>query len=158
MSTAHLLGQLVLSLAAVLALMWVASKLLRRAGGVRTATTLEVVARKQLSRTASVSVVRIGERALVLGVTETTVSLLAEAALEDFAVEESESGSERAESPRTLSRRTRTPLSSVGGSGLPVAGSTALPQARGPLAGSILSPATWKQSVDVLRERTARRG
>jgi hypothetical protein len=32
----------------------------------------------------------------------------------------------------------------------------ATPAAAGPLAGSILSPATWRQSVDALRDLTVR--
>jgi hypothetical protein len=36
--------------------------------------------------------------------------------------------------------------------------SGARPAEQGPLAGSILSPATWQKTVEALRERTVRRG
>lgn len=70
-----------LSLAAVLLLMWVAARLLRGHGGGRSAGVVEVVARQQLGRGTSVAVVRVVDRALVLGVTETGVSLLSDADL-----------------------------------------------------------------------------
>jgi flagellar protein FliO/FliZ len=45
----------------------------------RTATHVEVVARQGIGRGSSVVVVRAAERALVLGVTESSISLLADA-------------------------------------------------------------------------------
>ena len=135
MSTARLVVQLVVSLAAVLALMWLVSKVLRNAGGGRGVGTLDVVARRQLSRGASVSVVRVGDRAIVLGVTEQAVNLLAEVPVSELEVEPV------APAPQQVR--------------VPVAVSAA---PAGKLAGSILSPGTWRQALDVLRERTARRG
>lgn len=78
-----LLGRLAVSLAVVFALMAVAGKVLRRRGtGTRgsTATSrIEVLARQGLGRTSSVQLVRVGGRTLVLGVTESSVSVLGEA-------------------------------------------------------------------------------
>ncbi|RKS80120.1 flagellar protein FliO/FliZ [Motilibacter peucedani] len=149
MSTAHLMGQLVVSLGAVLALMWLAAKVMRRAGGGRVATTLDVVARKQLSRSASVSVVRIGERAIILGVTEGTVTMLGETTLEELELEVEEPAVPAVRAPGR--RRALT-------AARPAARPAADADAAGALTGSILSPTTWKQTVEVLRERTARRG
>lgn len=83
-SVLALFGRLVVSLAVVLGLMAVAARLLRRRGlggiaprGHR--AVIEVVARHGLSRGASIAVVRAAGKALVVGVTDAGVSLLAEA-------------------------------------------------------------------------------
>jgi flagellar biogenesis protein FliO len=84
-----LLVRVVVSLGVVLAVMWGAAAVLRRSGvtgtaslvrrgGVRRKAPVEVIARHGLSRSASVSVVRLGGRGLVLGVTEHQVTLLTE--------------------------------------------------------------------------------
>lgn len=147
MSTARLVLQLVFSLGIVLALMWVVSKVLRKASGGKGIGNLDVLARRQLGRGASVSVLRVGDRALVVGVTEHSVQLLAEVGAEEFVAAPETTAPQAPAGART--------------SVLPPAGAGQLPEAapaQGPLAGSILAPSTWKQTVDVLRERTARRG
>jgi len=145
MSTARMLLQLVFALVVVLGLMWAASKGLRRAGG-RSGGALEVVARRQLSRGASVSVVRLGERALVLGVTDSTVTMITELPVSDL--------------PSVTGRVVREEVP-VDSSATPALGQSAAGASRtttGPLAGSALSPGTWRTALEVLRERTARRG
>ena len=88
-SLVALLVRVVVSLAVVLAVMAGTGAVLRRSGVVgtapsgrrgtrRRAAAVEVIARHGLSRSASLTVVRLGDRALVLGVTEHQVSLLAE--------------------------------------------------------------------------------
>ena len=88
-SLVALLIRVVVSLGVVLAVMAGAAAVLRRSGVVTTAgpgrrggrrrpAPVEVVARHGLSRGASLAVVRLGGRALVLGVTEHRVSLLTE--------------------------------------------------------------------------------
>jgi flagellar protein FliO/FliZ len=75
------------SLLVVLGLLWGLAKVARRPFGGRGAGPLRVLARQQLSRGASVAVVRVADRALVLGVSETGgVSLLADADPSVFAV------------------------------------------------------------------------
>lgn len=78
-----LLGRLAVSLAVVFALMAVAGKLLRRRGlgtqGTTATSRIEVLARQGLGRTSSVQLVRVAGRTLVLGVTETNVTVLGEA-------------------------------------------------------------------------------
>jgi flagellar protein FliO/FliZ len=84
-----LVVRVVVSLGVVLAVMAGAAAVLRRSGVVGTTGTsrrglrrrpvpIEVIARHGLSRSSSIAVVRLGDRALVLGVTETQVSLLTE--------------------------------------------------------------------------------
>ena len=89
-SLVALLVRVVVSLGVVLAIMAGAAAVLRRSGVVgtsgmgrrgglrRRAVPMEVIARHGLSRGSSVAVVRVGERALVVGVTEHQVSLLTE--------------------------------------------------------------------------------
>ena len=88
-SLVALLIRVVVSLGVVLAVMAGAAAVLRRSGVVgvapagrrgmrRRGASVEVIARHGLSRTSSLAVVRLGERALVLGVTEHQVTLLTE--------------------------------------------------------------------------------
>lgn len=83
-SLVALIGRLVVSLAVVLALMAAAAWALRRhaapsRGRGQGTAVIEIVARHGLSRTASIAVVRAGGKALVLGVTDASVNVLAEA-------------------------------------------------------------------------------
>lgn len=76
--------RLVASLGMVLAVILFAARALRKRGGLRlgrseTTPKLDVLDRTQLTRTASVAVVRVGGRGLVVGITDNTVTLLAEA-------------------------------------------------------------------------------
>ena len=77
-----LVGRLVVSLAVVLSLMAAAAWILRRRGGTflrgGKASVIEVLARQSLTRTSSVQIVRLGERAIVLGVTDQSVTYLTE--------------------------------------------------------------------------------
>ena len=120
------------SLLVVFGLMWVLAKAVRRPLGGRRATgALSVLGRQQLTRGAAVAVVRVGEKALVLGVTDQQVSLLGEAELASF------------ESP-PMDHDHRDPVQLMSG-------------AAGPLDGSILAPRTWRSTMDFLRDRTKRR-
>jgi flagellar protein FliO/FliZ len=139
------------SLTVVLGLMWLAARMFRGKLTSRGAGTLEVLARAQVGRGASVAVVRVADRALVVGVTEHGIALLGEP-ITDLAtltastpaVEVSVDG----EAPGLFAtRRNET------GSAASTAASAA-----GPLQGSLLSPATWRQVVQLIRERTVRRG
>ncbi len=76
------LGRVVLSLVVVLVLLWVAARALRK--NQRRAlhgVEVDVLARQPLAQRSSLAVVQVGDRALVLGVTETRVDLLAETSL-----------------------------------------------------------------------------
>lgn len=81
MSGLGLLAQMLGSLAVVVGLLLAASRLLRGplARGARLrGQPMEVLARTALSRTASLAVVRVADRALVVGVSEGEVRLLTE--------------------------------------------------------------------------------
>lgn len=67
------------SLTVVFVLLWALARLARRGLGSRRGGLLTVLARQQLSRGSSVAVVKVADRALVLGVSDAGVSLLADA-------------------------------------------------------------------------------
>ncbi|GGL47280.1 flagellar biosynthetic protein FliO [Planomonospora parontospora] len=168
------------SLLVVLLLVWGLSKVARKPLAGRSGGLLTVVARQQLSRNSSVAVVRVTDRALVLGVTDGQVTLLAEADLE--AVERYAEQSEQripVSLPAVLPSADSSPADAGTAGQGPLAGLGALPRSlaalrpgakgaatgalpateparTGALAGSALSPRTWKTALELLRERTAR--
>ncbi|WP_432504470.1 flagellar biosynthetic protein FliO [Kineococcus arenarius] len=150
------LGRMSVSLVAVLGLLWLIARWLRRSRSVGAAQTgLEVLSRVGVGAKAGVAVVRVGERALVVGVTEQQVTLLTEAPAADLLPAPQE-----AHPPQ---EREVVQLPATGAAPLTTATTTAerpstVPAPRTtPISGSALSPATWTKAVDVLRERTTRR-
>ena len=136
--------RVVIALVLVVGAMWVLAKVAKRPLRKRAANSLDVLARAQLSRNASVVVVKVDGTALVVGVTDGGVSLLHQLDAAAFAVAEP-----------TI--RTAVDLESIGkGTAEPAPAAVAAPQRRTALAGSALSPGTWRQAVEALRERTAR--
>ena len=113
------------SLGVVLLLMWGLARVARRPMTGRGGGAVSVLARQPLTRGASVAVVRVGERAYVLGVTDQNVSLLAEA--EPDAIEVA------AHQPHEV--REQLSLDALTGSGR---------------RGSALSPSTWRQAAAAL--------
>lgn len=121
-SVLSLLGRLVFSLAVVLVLMFLVARVMRnrtmpgvgRLGARR--DLLQVVARQTLTRTASIAVVHAADRALVVGITDHGVSVLAE--LDVSALEPDE------------------------------------PDGESPVTGG----PTWQGFLDLLRDRSVRRG
>lgn len=153
-------GRVVLSLAAVLALVWLLAQAARRrgAGGVVLSQDFAVLTRQSLGRTAGVAVVRVGDQALVLGVTEHSVRLLTQTALSDV-IGAQEIPASAVDGPSGVDGP-GGPSSSTALVALPrqrpvPAGRSAL--AGSALAGSALSPATWSRAVGALRERSTRR-
>jgi flagellar protein FliO/FliZ len=132
--------RIIFSLLVVVALMWGMAKLARKPLGIRKGGGLiEVLGRQQLSRGSSVAVVRIADKAMVLGVTDGQVSLIAETDLS--VIEEYQ--------PEVALKRESLSLESLD-SPAPIG-------AAGPLTGSALSVDTWKQTLKFLRERTVRK-
>jgi flagellar protein FliO/FliZ len=104
-SVLSLLGRLVFSLAVVLVLMALVARVMRNRTmpgvgrvGVRR-DLLRVVARQPLSRAASVAVVQAADRAMVLGVTEHGIELLAE--LDPATLHDDDDGSPAGVAPPT---------------------------------------------------------
>jgi flagellar protein FliO/FliZ len=149
MEAAGLLLRVVVSLGLVLAVLWFAAKGLRSSQRrSRAGVDVDVLTRQPLAQKSSLAVVRLGDRALVLGVTESRVELLHETALADVLAPDQ---------PLQVDQSVADPARQV--SLPPTAGSAVrLPASRpGPLAGSALSPQTWSRAVQVLREMTVRR-
>ena len=104
-SVLSLLGRLVFSLAVVLVLMYLVARVMRnrtmpgvgRIGARR--DLLQVVARQTLTRTASIAVVHAADRALVVGVTDHGVSVLAELDVAALAPDEPDDGTPIATGP-----------------------------------------------------------
>lgn len=92
-SAIQLFLRVIISLVVVVSLMLVFSSYLRRGGAFgaisRKRGTLEIVSRQGLSRNASITLVRAGSRALILGVTDHNITLLLDGDTEDL-IEESE--------------------------------------------------------------------
>jgi flagellar protein FliO/FliZ len=160
--------RMVVSLAIVLALMYVAARLLSRSRGIspvrptsgtrtrrparrsfgaavttsipkqsrgrrpaRRRARLELVARQPLGKTTSVAVVRVGDRTLLLGVTDSSVQLLSELDAALF---------QDSDVPADLA-----------------ALATALPVESGDVAPPVQQPRSAVSVLDLLRERTVRR-
>ncbi|MEU4559928.1 flagellar biosynthetic protein FliO [Actinoplanes sp. NPDC023936] len=133
----QLLLQVGITLLVVLLMMWGLARVIRRPFGLRGNDALMVLGTQQVGRGAAVAVVRVADRALVIGITDTQVSLLVEHDLGAF-----ESEPEEEHIPVDLE-----------GDDLPGRHPAAT---GGRLEGSLLSPRTWTSAVDFLRERTAR--
>lgn len=134
------------SLLVVFGLMWGLARVARRGGiGKRGSGSLSILHRQSLSRGSSVAVVQVADRALILGVTDTQVSLLGETELDAFAHE-----------PHVFSAK-RDSVAVPPDDVPPAAHPVVLPHHGGRLEGSILSPRTWTSTMDFLRDRTTRR-
>ena len=132
------------SLLVVLGMMWGLARVVRRPLS-RGHGALVVLNRQQLTRGAAVAVVRVADRAMILGVTEQQVNLLGEADVEAFEKHPHE-------------HRDALPVDPELG---PVAdelpGRHPAAHRHGRLDGSLLSPRTWTSTIDFLRDRTTRR-
>ncbi|GAB2873504.1 flagellar biosynthetic protein FliO [Nocardioides pacificus] len=145
--------RLAFSLAAVLGLLMLLAKLTsRRFRGSRDAL-IQIVQRQALSRSSSVSVVTVGSRVLVLGVTEQQIRVLAE--LEPDEIEDFETEADTAalallgdgdDSEQTVAK---------GGTKVARIGATTPSAGTGPLVGSVLSPQTWRQAFTAASRRTS---
>jgi flagellar protein FliO/FliZ len=138
--------QVIFSLLVVLGLMWGLARLVKRPLGARKGGLIDVLGRQQLSRGASLVVVRVADRAMVLGVTDGHVTLLTEAEL--AAIEEYQ--------PEAPVHREHLSLESLHGSADGNRSAPVVSPERS-LAGSMLSTRTWIQAWKFLRERRTRK-
>jgi len=142
--------RVVVSLGLVLALLWMAARTLQK-GRVRAAggVDVDVLARLPLAQKSSLAVVRLGDQALVLGVTESGVALLCQAPVADVAtVADAAAVADVA----AVAGQPGAPAGAV------PAGRVAARQAArsSAVAGSALSPQTWTKAVAAVRELTVR--
>jgi flagellar protein FliO/FliZ len=89
LSLTTLLPRLFISMAVVIGVMWLVARVMKNrqvtGGGIvrksptqKAAPVVQIVAKQGLSRNSSITIVRVGDRELVLGVTDSNISLLAE--------------------------------------------------------------------------------
>lgn len=131
--------RLVVSLAIVVGLLVLLTRFSARRFRGSHGSFVSVLHRQPLSRSASVAVVLVGDRVLVLGATEQSVSLLTELDLD--ALPEAAPAESAAECAT---------LPNLGGAGLGGAG-----LGGSALGGSVLSPQTWKQAYAAATRRFA---
>jgi flagellar protein FliO/FliZ len=170
--------RVVVSLGLVLALLWVAARYLSRSrAGASAGVDVDVLARVPLAQKSSLAVVRLGEQALVLGITESRVELLTSAPVSEVVdvaqvaevAEVAEVGGIADNTDNPVAATVAVPgLASGSGSGPAGSPVSPAPVSRvaarrsrqaaqsSPLAGSVLSPQTWTKAVAALREMTVR--
>ena len=148
---AELTIRLIASLAVVVGLMLLLARLVGKRYGARAGAPVQVLHRQPLSRSSSVAVVTVGSRVLVVGTTDHQVSLLAELDADELdtlvpdlhAVEDLD-----VDTPTVLRAapvaRTTQPGAHRGAHRAAV---TRREADAGGLAGSVLSPQTWRQAV-----------
>jgi flagellar biosynthetic protein FliO len=162
------LARVTASLVVVVALAVLAARFARKAGVRGGGAGLRVVERTGLSREASVAVVEVGGRGLVVGVTSQGVSLLTELTAAELAeatsptaaspagtsLSPSRDGPAGAEGPRRIVVPPEAPPwgTRPDGNRRDQSRQTAI---RG--TGSVLDPRTWSQAIEALRDLTARR-
>lgn len=151
MNSVALVGRLLISLAVVLCLMWlIARRMKRSVGHGKNGKLIELLSRQQLTRSSSVAVVRVLDQGLILGVTDGQVAVLGEVELD--AIQDVIAANETTKATRPA-RPVRAPRQAR-----PHSPAEVSPAAQRPaLAGSALSLGTWRQTVDSLRDLTARR-
>jgi flagellar protein FliO/FliZ len=88
-ATLELFARLIISLGFVIGLMWFAARVVRRrglggaaSGARRSNVSVDIVARRTLGRNASIAIVRTGNQAMVIGVTDHMVTKLADTDLD----------------------------------------------------------------------------
>ncbi|HET7387490.1 MAG TPA: flagellar biosynthetic protein FliO [Nocardioidaceae bacterium] len=121
-----LVVRVVASLCIVLGLLWLTARFGSRRLGGGSRALMRVRGRQPLSRTASVAVVEVGSRLLVVGVGDGGVRLLTELDPEDLTVPEAYTDTD----PE--------------------------PESSAPLGGSLLAPQTWKQAWTAATSRAAK--
>ncbi|MEJ5944071.1 flagellar biosynthetic protein FliO [Pseudokineococcus basanitobsidens] len=155
------------SLVAVVGLVWMVRRGMLRSGGSRARAavgSISVLARQQLSGRTSVVLVQVGSTGLVLGVSDSSVAVLAQRPVDELLARPAEPAPAPSRPARSRVVR-REPVvlpasattSVVPAQRRPADAAASAQETAGPLAGSALSPATWAQAVDVVRGRTARR-
>jgi flagellar protein FliO/FliZ len=155
------LARVTASLVVVVALAVLVARFARKAGVRGGGAGLRVVERTGLSREASVAVVEVGGRGLVVGITSQGVSLLTELTAAELAAATPPSPSPASVSPSgAVLAGTESPRRIVVRPQPRALGTRPgrSPATAFPGTGSVLDPRTWRQAVETLRDLTARRG
>src|SRR3954449_12065734 len=145
METVALAGRMLIALAVVLGFMWLIARRLKKPGRPGSTALVDVLGRRQLSRNASVAVVRVLDQALIVGITEGHISLIGQTELEAAERAVEKPAPRRTPRPARPERTARPqPGRAVGPDGRIVEAPRPAPiRPRTPaLAGSALSPDT----------------
>jgi flagellar protein FliO/FliZ len=135
------------SLLAVLILVALVARLARRASRRGPGTGLAVLDRTGVGKDAAVAVVSVADRVLVIGVTPQNVTMLTELDPETVPA-----ALELRDTPEVVVER----VESAGGRARPAPAGQQPAGQRPAGSGSVLSPATWKQGLEALRDKTSR--
>ena len=158
-----MIGRMLLGLGLVLGLMWLIARYAKRPLGGRPDGVLSVLARQQLTKGSSVAVVKLLDRALVVGVSDQGgVQLLTETELEPLEValtvpERRKLLKPRSGEPSAAAADTVEPTELNAENTDHATDRSATTERRGALDGSILSRKTWSQLIDAARDATVRR-
>ncbi|MFL6107103.1 MAG: flagellar biosynthetic protein FliO [Marmoricola sp.] len=160
--------RLVVSLSIVVGLLLLLARFGARKFRGSTGALVHVVHRQALSRTSSVSVVTVGSRVLVLGTTEQQISVLTELDPDELEIDDVAELALVADlEPTELSAQTAStevtpdvpaapaPARSHRGSHRAAPAARTATDTVGPLAGSVLSPQTWRQAFSAVGARRA---
>jgi flagellar protein FliO/FliZ len=145
--------RLIVSLAIVVGLLMLLARFGARRFRGQAGAMVRVLHRQPLSRTSSVAVVTVGTRVLVLGTTEHQVSILTELEPEelDLVVEEAPLSDPLTEDlAPEQPQQVRQPVE--------IGELVDAIEPRDPLAGSVLSPQTWRQAFQVATQAASRAG
>lgn len=134
----ELVIRVVFSLSVILGLLWFVARTSNRRFGGAARSMVRVVARQPLARSASLAVVEVGDRVLVVGVSENGVSLLTEMDPSELPVEATAPARDQDSEAAAAARGTDWAVGSVPGARR----ATGSPS----LAGSVLSTQTWRQA------------
>lgn len=153
--------RVVVSLGAVLALLWVIQRKVSKSGTVaKKAKHISVVARQGIAGKASVAVVDVDGARYVLGVTEQSVNVLSvgEVPQESFAavlaaVPDPAPVSVSVPAPAPALAPVLSPRRAARAAQAASAAPAPAPAAASPIAGSILSASTWKQAAAAMRQQ-----
>jgi len=155
MDEVWIVARALLALACVLGLIWWGSRRLGGGGKRRPGREphVVVVERAALGRRAGVAVLAVGNRRLLVGFAEQQVTMLSELSPVIEPLELPPAGQDSA-----VPKQRSAPPAAKLALGPSAARGQASPQApRSALAGSLLHPQTWKDTVRVLQEKTVRR-
>ncbi len=160
--------RLIASLAVVVGLMLLLARMAGKRFAARPGAPVQVLHRQPLSRNASVAVLTVGQRVLVVGTTEHQVSLLAELDPDEVELDlplDIETGADAGEElvvppvllPAPAPAPDAVPVRRAGTHRAAThrAPGTQRPAAQGALSGSVLSADTWRQALAAVTGRAS---
>lgn len=154
MDTVWLVARVIVSLAIVLGLIWALARVKKRVSP-KGAGALQILSKTPVSKRGSLLLVEVAGRTLLIGSTDTAISLLTEVRLDETTDEPRQERTAVDVDSLIEEWRAPMPSSSVVTEAQVAAMAPQQPEP-GPLAGSVLSPQTWQQFTQALREKTVR--